>query len=305
MKTYFSTIRHAILLSAILVAGHYAQAQTSAPIENDAILLIDINNVVPEIEVIEKYLRENEPNTKLVLVPSERRIPRDVRKRIQDIHANSFDRDEKWVENNWTQAKENAKDPQLMAMKAKNAQTRALLASLKNGSRQDGELTVEDMKADIAEALNSGSNFSRVIISGHHSADPTNGYLAGEMLGGMSSDIIKPILNADARLQESVRSVMMLGCWTGLESMMKTSWGQLLPRAKFHSGFITPAPLKTDPKNLATLESLLKAEKVIGASESDSVLLENYKRIKLFDRKIGVMVNGKYIPGPGQLKQLN
>lgn len=294
MQRHLNLLKQAMLFGLILVAALQARAA------ND-ILIIDVNNVVPEIDYIRNFIKQEqaegrELDTQIVIVPSENRIPMETRRHIQDLHLRLIDPNAKFYQDNCTVSamerspslKENCEKRIAIANRAR----KEVLPFLK-GTRMDGGLTIEDIEEELEEALRGPYRFSRVIISGHHGPDGGRGLLSGELFAGFGSDLAKRVMNA-APSTQNVRSLIMLGCWTGMPEMLKNAWGEVLPQAQFRSGFVEKAPAKVNPTNLVILDSLLRYEKSIGEAQNISELRERYSKLKTPGRKVAVKVRNNY-----------
>jgi hypothetical protein len=297
-------LKTALLFAMICFAAMAARAS------ND-ILIIDVNNVLPEIDHIREFIRSEqaqgrELDTKIVIVPSEERLPMEVRRRVQDLHLKQIDPNATFFTDHCMdsamranpQLKERCENALAIANPARKEANRIL-----GGSRLDGGFRVDDILEDLKKTLNGPYQFSRVIISGHHGPadNSSKGMLSGELYAGFTSEMAREFLNSSASTRD-VRSLIMLGCWTGQEEMMKNAWGKVLPQATFHSGFVEKAPAKTTPMNLMILDSLLRNEQLIGAAKNESELRQSYSKLKMGDRKISVLVNGMFI-SPSGLKK--
>ena len=303
MRCQIREMKRALMFAMVILAGAYAKAS------ND-ILLIDVNNVVPEIQHIRSFLKSEqaqgrELDTKLVIVPSEKRIPMSVRQKIQNLFLQTIDPNTKYYQdhcsvsamNSSPKLKENCERVILVSNAARDEASK-----LMNGTRKDGALTIDDIKLELAETLRGPYEFSRIFISGHHSPDGNRGFISGELFAEFTSDVAKDLLN-DVQSTRSVRSFMMLGCWTGREDMMRKAWGQVIPTASLHSGFVEEAPAKINPTNLIVLDSILRNEQLIGESHSEDELRQRYSKLKVADRKVAVLVKDTYL-APTGLKRL-
>ena len=302
MKNSVRDLKKAFLYVMVIFVGVYAKAS------ND-ILLIDVNNVVPEIDYIRSFLKQEqaqgrELDTQLVIVPSEARIPMADRRQIQSLHLQFIDANATYFQEHCfpSDRKANANlDAKCEKILQVILDARIATNKLKKAGK-NGFIPIEEIEQELAQVLKGPYQFSRVIISGHHSPDLTRGLLSGELYTGFTSEIAQSLLNSAAST-EKVRTLIMLGCWTGRSEMMELAWGQVLPQAAFHSGYVETAPAKVNPANLLILDSILRNEKLIGASESEAELRQNYAKLKVDGRQLGVLVRGMYI-SPAGIKRL-
>ena len=59
---------------------------------------------------------------------------------------------------------------------------------LTKGSYKDGSIAIKEIEQELAQVLKGPYQFSRVIISGHHSPDLTRGLLSGELVEFLSKN---------------------------------------------------------------------------------------------------------------------
>jgi hypothetical protein len=304
MSYHLNVLKKALFLTVIILAGMAAKA-------SDDILIIDVNNVLPEIDHIHEFIKSEqaqgrELDTKIVIVPSEERLPMETRRKIQDLHLTLIDSNASFFADHCQVSAMNA-NPRLKekCQRALDIANPARIEAdrLVGGSAMNGSFRVSDIEEELKKALDGPYQFSRVIISGHHgpARDPNVGMLSGELYAGFTSKLAQQYLNSSPSTRD-VRSVIMLGCWTGVEDMLRNAWGQVLPQAAFHSGFVEKAPAKFTATNVMILDSLLRNEALIGASKSEAELRQNYAKLKMGDRDISVLVNGVYLSRSGLKK---
>ncbi len=289
----------------ILLASIFSNAQ-------EDILLIDVNNVVPEIDQIQKFIaseRKNgrEQNTNLVIVPSLKRLSMEKRRKINNIYETEINSSQHYYETQCTdsQTKSNPQklatcDNKLETMKSARTKITNLIYGPKSDSTNSFDtekLQINDVLQDLDTALKGPYKFNRVIISGHHfpgDVSDSRRLLSGELFTGFSSEIAQKYLNA-ATSTANVRSVMLFGCWTGGPDALKNYWGNVLPQANLHSGFISPAPIKYSTENLNILTSFLKNEKSLGESKTQVEAEQNLSLIYKGNRQLGLLIKSWYL----------
>ncbi len=293
------------ILTFILLISTFSNAQ-------EDILLIDVNNVVPEIDQIQKFIASEqkngrEQNTHLVIVPSLKRLSMEKRRKINSIYENEINSNQHYYETQCSdsQTKSNPQqiitcDHKLELMKTARTKITNLMSENQNGSANSfgaEKLQINDVLQDLDEALKGPYKFNRVIISGHHfpgDISDSRRLLSGELFTGFSSDIAQKYLNT-ATSTANVRSVMLFGCWTGGQDALKNYWGHVLPQANLHSGFVSPAPIKYSTENLNILNSFLKNEKKLGDSKTQTEAQENLSLIYKGNRQLGLLINSWYL----------
>lgn len=263
----------------------------SAGAQAGDILFIDINNVTPEIAVVENYLKQAkaqgyEKNTRLVVVPSYETFSPQQRTQLERLSLQ--------IENLFKVGGSSNLD--------RIAKLGEQIRSVKTGSNNQ-EYTMQQLLAELKSVLaNTEYKFDRVFISGHHSPtlDGANGVLGGEFLNGFSAEIAQTYLN-NAPTTQNVHSLVLLGCYTGTPDMMgkaEAPWAAVLPKAVFHFGYNNPAPLKTDPVNLDILRRLISAQNLIANGESLQQLASFMGSIRTQGRFLGYRVGSQYIQHP-------
>jgi len=250
------------------------------------ILFIDINNVTPEIAVVSNYLRQAqaqglEKGTRLVVVPSYETFTVEQRRKLEQLSI-QIERIFK-IGGNYDEAARLGKE----------------IRKIKTG-REDQEYTIEQLASELHSVLqNSQYRFDRVFISGHHSPtlDGLNGVLGGEFLNGFSAEIAQSLLN-NATTTQNVHSLILLGCYTGIPTMLSQNtspWAAVLPRAVLHFGYNNPAPLKTDPVNLNILQRLISAQNLIAGELASKQTMTNESMGKLSHYMTSIPTQGRYL----------
>lgn len=267
-KSFISSFKNAAL---VIVACFPLVSFASG---ND-ILFIDTNNGIEEIDFVRDFLKKTDPGARLVVIPSYDRISLEKRKEIQKINAEVIIPLDKFYIEQCPSYKPAAE------LKSKGCEEKLnkLLAARKYVENDlKGHLLHADNIRDELEALkrNDSYQFSRLIISGHHSPADINdhrGVVGGEMMSGFSSTMAKEFLNATPSLS-SVRTVMMLGCRTGEYETMKKEWSQVLPNAPVHIGYISRSPDKANRTNYEIFDIFLKNELALSQVNSTNELVQ-------------------------------
>lgn len=261
------------------------------------ILFIDINNVIPEIKVVENYLKTAqannlEKNTRLVVVPSYKTFPLQKRQELEKLSARL---EKALTANNYNEL----------------APLGEKIRELKTGDKTR-EYTMAQLVSELQSVVqNPNYKFDRIFISGHHSPtiDGKDGVLGGEFLNGFSAAIAQSVLNSAASTRNA-NSLILLGCYTGTPGMMGQSsspWASVVPNAAFHFGYNNPAPIKSDSVNLAILQKIISAQNLIAhdyvqsgqvGPETLGALAQYMKTIKTQGRYLGYRVGNKYLQHP-------
>jgi hypothetical protein len=279
------------------------------------ILFIDLNNVIPEVEVIQEDLknaksRNEEVNTRLVIVPSMKTFDMETRVMLQPLSAELNRLMEKSLKNL-------NKDfsPQIYELGQK-------IRKLKTGDPK-GKYTKEEFFAELESVVDDPSyNFDRVFISGHHGSNYGEliGVIGGELVNSITSYDLKESLNYAISTQ-GVYSLVLLGCKTGIDKLMGKAgigWASVLPWSKLQFGFNGYSPIKSNPDNLNILKQVIAINKSIGShlrSESSgrrvspgeyitkrkglpqkvyNSVLKNLYSMNRYNRYLGFRLNGIY-----------
>lgn len=268
-----------------LILG-FATALITLSAQAGDILFIDINNVIPEISVVENYLKQAqaqglERNTRLVVVPSYQTFTWQQRKDLERLSLQI----EKIFKGggNYEEVARLGKE----------------IRKIKTG-RSDQDFTLSQLEAELKSVVQDSTyQFDRVFLSGHHSPsiEQNIGILGGEFLNGFSSEMAKHILN-DAPATRNVHSLALLGCYTGTPKMMgqeNSPWASVLPQTSFKFGYNNPAPLKTDPANLEILRKLISAQNLVATDLNSQAQMSVEGQKSLYQNLFSVPTQGRYL----------
>lgn len=111
-----------------------------------------------------------------------------------------------------------------------------------------------------------GVSVNSFVISGHD---------GGGQFGGSNGFFSKVMLNelmmGHPKVQESVSSVLLLGCYTGVKQEI-FDWKQILPNANLIAGYEGQAPLGDKPAGHSYIEGILLKEKEMNEAKSKAQL---------------------------------
>lgn len=295
----------------------FCWASNAAHAQNN-ILFIDLNNAVPEIERLEKWLKHEqslgrELDTKITVVPSYNTLSLEKRKKIHELHVNNIDKAlKKYLVKCKVELYKNNKklesecDGVLLQVKEWRAQKAELMGIAGNPyAIYDKEKIYDELK----KTLSGADKFSRVIVSGHHGPDMSGldvislGYLSGELTAGVNTDELKLIMN-DKRSLANVRTMLLAGCRTGQPALFQpgSGWAAILPQTPLKIGFVGDAPQKFVEQNLKIFDSVLVNEFEMSAARGKD---EAQRAFKMYDHQnipMGILVNGVYVNDKGVIE---
>ncbi len=224
------------------------------------VLFIDLNNASAEIEAIRASLdREHD---RLFVVPSLSKLDLPRRKailktteHINALTAQSLDcarRGRVYCESLWSK---------LRALD----QERAALT---------GAYTADDLIADIKTTVGEQTRIDVLMISGHHSGS----YFRGELAALEANDLLR----FDIELAQhfgATRSLLLLGCETGVPALMSDLFVKALPSLQLIAGAEDNAPTRNESRNLQFIRQLMRSESQLAATKDLQVVRQSYRAL--------------------------
>lgn len=132
-----------------------------------------------------------------------------------------------------------------------------------------------DQKLSELNAKNTKVN--SLLISGHDGG----GDFGGEH-GGLTKQDLTAVVERHPELKESVTSLLLLGCYTGVKQEI-FDWKEVLPKTNLIAGYEGQAPLGDKPAGHSYIEGVLLKEKAIhevkSKKELDQILKRGIKHI--------------------------
>lgn len=122
-----------------------------------------------------------------------------------------------------------------------------------------------------------GVSLSSVVVSGHDG----NGTFGGTY-GSIDSKILAEAFTKNAPVGDSIRSVLLLGCYTTTAGEVEFKWKKIFPKALLVAGYDDRAPLADRAANLQYIEDVLAKEKNLTEAANEAELK------KAFDGLAGV-----------------
>ncbi|GEM_PF-2634895 len=215
---------------------------------NAAILFVDINNNLLEIETAKKAAIKR--GEQLIIIPSLEKMPISERKKLRAIDDN-IDKIQKAYYN----CSRNCQQLQ-MKIDAKTAERDGLVLNRKINLEKDLSSIKQSTNAD---------GITSIILSGHHGGGRFSG-----ALGGFSSKIfIDSIKDKLPETAESVRSVNLWGCYTNSPGTVESVWKDSFQNLALVSGFHDLGPSQYKASNHQFLEGILVKEQELIRSADD------------------------------------
>ena len=246
----------------VFTVGAVASALASEP---RTTLFFDLNNAAPEIIAVRAALAEQGLGGRLIVVPSAHRFPA---LRRTEIFASQARLNAAQV-----RALDCTKDDGSNGCQRVWAELRELeLARLETtGSYGIGEL-MEDIQQEVVDIR---ANIDMVLISGHHSG----GYFGGEISRLEVMDL--QTLNAVfPTVFQNVRSVLLLGCETASQQMVRDVFAPLFPSARVIMGSEGVAPVRDDPRNLRFVRAAVLAQPTLTAARNVGDASRVYRKLQ-------------------------
>lgn len=246
----------------MLAAGAHVAVFAAAP---RTTLFFDLNNAAPEIAAVRTALAEQRMGGRLIVVPSAQRFPA---ARRTDISA-SQDR----LNAAQARALDCTKDDGVNGCQRVWAQMRELeLARLKStDSYGIGEL-IEDIQQGVIDI---DATIDTVVISGHHSG----GYFGGE-ISRLDVMDLQTLGSMFPSVFQNVRTLLLLGCETGSQEMIRDVFAPLFPSARVIMGSDGVAPLRDDPRNLRFVRAAVLAQPTLTDARTVSDASRVYRKLR-------------------------
>ncbi len=223
------------------------------------ILFIDLNNATSETRAIREVLTAND---RLVVVPSSQYLDSKRRGEILRI----------------TQKIEAATKQATDCMPRGRAHCERVWTTLRELTLARATLTdqysSDALIADIKAMAQSSIRFDVLVISGHHSG----GYFRGELAQFEATDLLR----FDVELAEElggVRSLLLLGCETGVPALIGDLFSKALPSLQLIVGAEDNAPTRNEPRNLAFIRRYVREEAGLAASDDLTQATNQYRAL--------------------------
>jgi hypothetical protein len=237
------------------IACAWLASCASLALQAREILFVDLNNAQAEIAAIRAGMR---PDDQLSITPSSTRLDAKARAAVLDLK-----RRHDIVElraRNCTMKRRAECEALWMQMKVLDREREALI----------GAFDVEAMIADIR--LHADRAFDVVVISGHHSGS----YFRGEIGALDANDLLRIAFELPQQFA-SVRSVILLGCETGVPSLVGDLFMKVFPNAALIIGAEDNAPLRDEHRNQRFVRALIAQEPALAASGNKAPIVHAHR----------------------------
>jgi hypothetical protein len=246
----FASIVASVLLAALLVSALANAAQGGL---GRNILFVDLNNAQPEIAALRAALA---PSDQLIVTPSANRLSASTRTKVLA------------VKKQYDAVERRARDCKM----SQRLQCEVLWSEMQRlDAERDaliGAFKVSDLLEDVRKQTQRA--FDMVLISGHHSGS----YFQGE-IGALEANDLLQLTFAAPELFAAVRSVVLLGCETGVPSLIGDLFVKVFPNASLIVGAEDSAPLRDETRNLRFIRAVLGNEAALtgNATQRDVALV--------------------------------
>jgi hypothetical protein len=224
----------------VVLAGHTRDACARN------VLFVDLNNSHAEIDALRSSLHAGD---QLIVTPSSARVSDDTRAKVLAVKRRYDD-----VER---QARHCPTTQRILCER--------LWSAMQQLDRERevlvGMFAAKDLLADVRAQTN--RPFDLVVISGHHSGS----YFRGEFAALDANDLLMLSFSAP-ELLASVRTVLLLGCETGVPALIGDLFPKVFPNAYLIAGAEDSAPLRDEARNLRFIRALVESDATLRATTS-------------------------------------
>lgn len=222
------------------------------------ILFLDLNNNPKEIEAAQKAAAKR--REKLIVLPqitNERKI--EIKK----------------LENELKKARNQYATLCNQITEACQRATATLSAATTKYNESRKVLNKEFLSQELRQLHRQEVNLTSVVISGHDG----NGSFDG-VFGDLNDADIKEAFDSVSPFGESIRSLLLWGCYTTNIGSLETNWKKILPNLNVIAGFDDSAPLGDKPANWDLLEDILVKEKTLTDARDQKALMHAFNSLR-------------------------
>jgi hypothetical protein len=239
----------ALIVVCWLIAATFAQARN--------ILFIDLNNASAETQAVRESLASGD---RLFVVPSVAFI--DAKRRAEIL-----------------QIGQRIEATTKLATDCKSrgrVYCERLWSTLRDLNLVHAKLTEQyssdDLIADIKAVAQQSISFDALVISGHHSGS----YFRGELAQFEANDLLRFDVEL-ARELGAVKSLLLLGCETGVPALMSDLFTKALPSLQLIVGAEDNAPTRDEQRNLSFIRKYVRDEARILSSTDVAQISQHYR----------------------------
>jgi hypothetical protein len=132
----------------------------------------------------------------------------------------------------------------------------------------------DDLIADIKAMAQSSIRFDTLVISGHHSGS----YFRGELAQFEANDLLRFDVELTQELG-GVKSLLLLGCETGVPALMSDLFVKALPSLQLIVGAEDNAPTRNEQRNLGFIRKYIREEPSLIASTNAAQVGQRYRSL--------------------------
>jgi hypothetical protein len=221
------------------------------------ILFIDLNNAAAEIRALKEALA---PGDRLFVVPSPGYLDE---KRRDEILRISQDIDSTTKQATDCKSRGRAHCERLWS---------ALRALTVSRAKLTAQYSSDDLIADIKSVAQPSTQFDTLVISGHHSGS----YFRGELAAFEANDLLRFDIEL-ARELGGVKSLLLLGCETGVPALMSDLFSKALPSLQLIVGAEDNAPTRNERRNLNFVRKYVRDEARMLSSTDAAQVSQHYR----------------------------
>jgi hypothetical protein len=239
----------ALIVVGWLIAAPFSQARN--------ILFIDLNNAAAETQAVRESLASGD---RLFVVPSVGFI--DTKRRADILQV--------------SQRIEATTKLATYCKSRGRAYCERLWGTLRELNLARAKLTEQyssdDLIADIKAIAHSSISFDTLVISGHHSGS----YFRGELAQFEANDLLRFDIEL-ARELGGVKSLLLLGCETGVPALMGDLFTKALPSSQLIVGAEDNAPTRDEQRNLNFIRKYVRDEAKMLSSTDAAQMSQHYR----------------------------
>lgn len=223
------------------------------------ILFLDLNDSPKEIEAAQRAAAKR--GEKLIVLPTVTASQKADLQRARDEVRRTQQIQRQQCRGSRTRACEQAEN--------------AYISAVESVGQYQPQVNFDVLKKELESMSRNKVSLSSVIISGHDG----NGSFVGSR-GGLSDKEVKEAFEAASPLGNSVKSLMLWGCYTTNIGSLEYNWKKVLPGLSVIAGYDGSAPAGDKPASWNYLEDILIKEKALSQAADQRTIQQIFKSIR-------------------------
>jgi hypothetical protein len=256
----------ALIASGLMIATPFAQARN--------ILFIDLNNATAETQAVRESLATGD---QLFVVPSLGFL--DAKRRTQILLISQR------IETTTKLATDCKSRGRVYCERLWSTLRELNLARTKLTEQYSSD----DLIADIKAVAQPSVSFDTLVISGHHSGS----YFRGELAQFEANDLLRFDIEL-ARELGGVKSLLLLGCETGVPTLMSDLFTKALPSLQLIVGAEDNAPTRDERRNLNFIRKYIRDETKMLSSAEFSRVSQLYRGLLQAEWPVSMLWQKRY-----------